>query len=166
MNRDNSTVSVCVCALCGYAHTCSCVPVGICLKTASMETTCVMVIELLNHVRLFETPRTVAFQSVCPWDFPGKNSTVGCYFLLLGLFLAQGSNTRHMHCRQILLLLSHKGSPYRDNLSMQQTSSHYGRSCRCFRNSSAIDNLHQSLLTALSMIYNPFRTLQKCKYSF
>ena len=29
----------------------------------------------------------------CPWDFPGKNTEVGCYFLLQGIFLTQGSNT-------------------------------------------------------------------------
>ena len=26
------------------------------------------------------------------WDFPGKNIGVGCYFLLQGIFLTQGSN--------------------------------------------------------------------------
>ena len=30
---------------------------------------------------------------LCPWDFPGKNTEVGCYFLLQGIFLTQGSNT-------------------------------------------------------------------------
>ena len=28
----------------------------------------------------------------CPWDFPGKNSRVGCHFLLQGIFLTQGWN--------------------------------------------------------------------------
>ena len=27
---------------------------------------------------------------LCPWDFPGKNTGVGCHFLLQGIFLAQG----------------------------------------------------------------------------
>ena len=27
----------------------------------------------------------------CPWDSPGKNTGVGCYFLLQGSFLTQGS---------------------------------------------------------------------------
>jgi len=27
-----------------------------------------------------------------PWDFPGKNTGVGCHFLLQGIFLTQGSN--------------------------------------------------------------------------
>ena len=28
----------------------------------------------------------------CPWDYPGKNTGVGCYFLLQGIFLTQESN--------------------------------------------------------------------------
>ena len=30
---------------------------------------------------------------LCPWDFPGKNTGVGCHFLLQGIFLTQGLNT-------------------------------------------------------------------------
>ena len=29
---------------------------------------------------------------LCPWDDPGKNTGVGCHFLLQGIFLTQGSN--------------------------------------------------------------------------
>ena len=29
---------------------------------------------------------------LCPWDFAGKNSGVGCCFLLQGIFLTQESN--------------------------------------------------------------------------
>ena len=45
---------------------------------------------------------------LCPWDFPGKNTIVGCHFLLRGIFLTQGC----VSCigRQILYRLSHKGS--------------------------------------------------------
>ena len=31
---------------------------------------------------------------LCPWDSSGKNTGVGCYFLLQGIFLTQGSNPR------------------------------------------------------------------------
>ena len=37
---------------------------------------------------------------LCPWDFPGKNTEVGCYFLLQGVFLTQVLNPH-------LLLASH-----------------------------------------------------------
>ena len=39
---------------------------------------------------------------LCPWDFPGKNTGVGCHFLLQGLFPTQGSNLRLLLGRQIL----------------------------------------------------------------
>ena len=29
---------------------------------------------------------------LCSWDFPGKNTKVGCHFLLHGIFPTQGSN--------------------------------------------------------------------------
>ena len=29
---------------------------------------------------------------LCPWDSPGKNTGVGCHFLLQGIFMNQGSN--------------------------------------------------------------------------
>ena len=29
---------------------------------------------------------------LCPWDFPDKNTGVGCHFLLHGIFPTQGSN--------------------------------------------------------------------------
>ena len=38
--------------------------------------------------------------SSCP--FPGKNTGVGCHFLLQGIFLTQGLNLCLLHCRQIL----------------------------------------------------------------
>ena len=34
---------------------------------------------------------------LCPWDSPGKNTTVHCHTLLQGIFLTQGSNL-HLLC--------------------------------------------------------------------
>ena len=42
----------------------------------------------------------------CPWDFPGKDTGVGCHFLLQGIFLSQGLNPGLLHCRQTLYQLS------------------------------------------------------------
>ena len=39
---------------------------------------------------------------LCPWNFPGKNTGVGCHFLLQGIFPTQRSNPGLLHCRQIL----------------------------------------------------------------
>ena len=38
----------------------------------------------------------------CPWDFPGKNTRVGCHFFLQGTFLTQVSNMcllHFLHCQ-------------------------------------------------------------------
>ena len=39
---------------------------------------------------------------LCPWDSPGKNTRVGCHFLLQGIFLTQGLNPCLLLGRQIL----------------------------------------------------------------
>ena len=39
----------------------------------------------------------------CPWSSPGKNTGVGCHFLLQGIFPTQKLNPGLMHCRQTLL---------------------------------------------------------------
>ena len=52
------------------------------------------------------TPWTVASQFLCPWDFPGKNTRVGCHFLLL----TQGLNPSLLHGQVDSLPLSHQGS--------------------------------------------------------
>ena len=44
--------------------------------------------------------KPVAHQAL--WDFPGKNSGVGCYSLPWGILATQGSNSGLMHCKQIL----------------------------------------------------------------
>ena len=50
-----------------------------------------------------------------PWDFPGKNTGVGCHFLLQGIFLTQGSNPSLLQCKQIIYWLS----PWRSPLLMK-----------------------------------------------
>ena len=54
---------------------------------------------LLNHVLSLQF---WPFGVLSPRDFPGKNTVVGCHFLLQGTFLTQGSN--HVSCigRQLL----------------------------------------------------------------
>ena len=39
---------------------------------------------------------------LCPWDSPGKNTGMGCHFLLQGIFPTQELNLGLLHCRQIL----------------------------------------------------------------
>ena len=68
----------------------------------------------LTCVRLFATPCTVAPRLLCPWDFPVKNTGVGCHFLLKGIFPTQGSNPHLLHllhCQAESLALVSPGSP-------------------------------------------------------
>ena len=41
-----------------------------------------MKVKSLNRVRLFATPWTIAYQAPLSMGFPGKNTGVGCHFLL------------------------------------------------------------------------------------
>ena len=55
---------------------------------------------------------------LCPWDFPGKNTRVGCHFLLQGLFPIQGLVPHLLyilHWQADSLLLCHLRSPFLDN---------------------------------------------------
>ena len=54
-------------------------------------------VKLLSRVQLFATPWTVAHQASPSMGFPGKNTGVGCHFLLQGLFPTQGLNPGLLH---------------------------------------------------------------------
>ena len=58
----------------------------------------------LSHVQLFVTQWTVAHQAPLSMESLGKDTGVGCHFLLEGIFLTQGSNLHLLcllYCRQI-----------------------------------------------------------------
>ena len=59
-------------------------------------------VKSFSRVQLSGTPWLL-----CPWDSPGKNTGVGCYFLLQGIFPTQGSNPGLLHCRQMLYHFFH-----------------------------------------------------------
>ena len=48
---------------------------------------------------------------LCPWDSPGKNTGVGCHFLLQGIFPTQGLSPGLLPQQVGSLSLSHPGSP-------------------------------------------------------
>ena len=52
----------------------------------------------------------LALRLLCPWNSPGKNTGVGCHFLLQGIFPTQGWNPGLLHRRQIPYCLSHQKS--------------------------------------------------------
>ena len=49
---------------------------------------------------------TVALHTPLSMGFSGKNTEVGCHFLLQGIFPTQESNPGLLHCKQILYCLS------------------------------------------------------------
>jgi len=48
---------------------------------------------------------------ILKWDSPDKNTEMGSHSLLQGIFPDERSNLSFLHCRQIIYLLSHQGSP-------------------------------------------------------
>ena len=54
---------------------------------------CLDALVLFNSLQSRELEPT---RLLCPWDFPGKNTEVGCHFLLQGIFLTQGSNPHRL----------------------------------------------------------------------
>ena len=48
---------------------------------------------------------------LCPWKFPGRNTGVGCHFLLQGIFPTQGLNLHLPHWRVDSLPLVPSGKP-------------------------------------------------------
>ena len=61
------------------------------------------VLSHFGRVRLFVTAWTVVHRLLCPWDFPSKNTGVGCHALLQGLFLNKRLNLCLpclLHCRR------------------------------------------------------------------
>ena len=69
----------------------------------------------LSQVQLFVTSWTIQGASfLCPWNFPNKNSGVGCHFLLQGIFQTHASNPdllQFLHWQVDSLPLRHLGSP-------------------------------------------------------
>ena len=55
--------------------------------------------------------------------FSGKNTGVGCHFLLQGIFLTQESNLGLLHCRQILYRSSYEGNPFMPLAFLQSETS-------------------------------------------
>ena len=69
----------------------------------------------LSHVHSLRPHGLWPARLLCPWDFPGKNTGVGCLALLKGIFLTQGLNLNpcvlHLHRQTGSLPLAPCGKP-------------------------------------------------------
>ena len=66
-------------------------------------------VQLLGLIQLSATPWTVASRLLFLWDIPGKNTGMGCHFLLQVIFPTQGLNLRLLKWQASSLPLSHLG---------------------------------------------------------
>ena len=66
---------------------------------------------------------------LCPWDFPGKNTGVGCHFLPQRIFSTQGSNLHPLNWQADSLTLSHYRS--QDKFTVLEAGSQKPR-CQCY----------------------------------
>ena len=68
----------------------------------------VCVLSCFSFVWLFVSPWTIIHQTrlLCPWDFPGKNTGVGCHAFLQGMFPTQESNPCLLHWRHFFFILN------------------------------------------------------------
>ena len=68
-----------------------------------MKTRTIHTLHTLSRSVVYDSLRPHVLQPtrlLCPWDSPGKNTGVGCHFLLQGIFPTQESNPGLPHCRQ------------------------------------------------------------------
>ena len=68
-------------------------------------------VKSLSSVWLLATPWTAAHQVLCPWDFPGKSTGVGCHCLLR--HVVSGYYTEQLYCKavQVIFLVLQKSDP-------------------------------------------------------
>ena len=71
----------------------------------------IVVVWLLSCLQLFCKPWTPSVGFPSPFS-KGKNTGMGCHFLLQGVFSTQGSNLCLLHCQADSLTLSHQGIPF------------------------------------------------------
>ena len=81
----------------------SCVVHG-CIPHIQHMCVCVLVTQSCPTLQPHELQPT---RILCLWNSPGKNTGVGCHFLLQRIFLTQGLNPGLLHCRQMLYHVSY-----------------------------------------------------------
>ena len=109
----------------------------------------------VGHDRATELNRLLPARLLCPLDSPGKNTGVGCHFLLQGIFLIQTWNLGLLsalhwpaeslplhHWEAVAIILKAKG---RQVLPYMLVFDVFGKTCSIDR---GLNRVHPSLLTA------------------
>ena len=96
------------CSLAGYSHPWVRPPPDWVLSSRSY---CCVVSK--SCLTLFRPHGLYPARLLCPRDFTGKNTGVGCHFLLRGIFLTWGLKLRRLHWQVDSLPQSHQGSQRR-----------------------------------------------------
>ena len=78
---------------------------------SSTHTACMCVLSYSVESDSLQPHRLQPARLLYPWNSPGKNTRVGCHFLLQRIFPTQGSNPHLLHWQADSLPLSHLGSP-------------------------------------------------------
>ena len=100
------------------------------LKLASVFCCCLVAQSCLT----LATHRLQLARLLCPWNFPGKDTRVGCHFLFQEIFQIQGSNSCLLHWQADSLPLSHQGRPHAFYILHKFPKSTFKESQNTFRN--------------------------------
>ena len=108
---------------------------------------CVCVCVCVSHsvsvmpCRLFVILWTVAARLLCPWSSPGKNTGVGCHFLLQGIFLTRDWTwVSRLVCRGFTLWATREAHIKGDNMVK------YQEHIRIWKNACNLLNLESELM--------------------
>ena len=94
----------------GRMDTRICMTESLCCTPETITTLLIGYVCVLSCSGMSDSLQSHGLQPVsllCPWDFPGKNTGVGCHFLFQGIFPIQGLNLCLLHCLVDSLPLSH-----------------------------------------------------------
>ena len=103
---------------------------------------------------------------LCSWNSPGKNTGVGCHFLLQGIFLTQGSNPRLLrllYWQGSSLPLRHQGNPLRTFISFLSVFLNSSPWCMWNNNNFVLFLKYENVLSTESLSWKlRMKTLPKC----
>ena len=101
------------------------------------------------------TPWTVARQVPLSMDSPGKNTGVGCHFLLQGFFLTQGTNQCLLHWQADSLRPCYPGSP---QVSIKISNYGVWRASRLVNTSTGLQGNHSNSMGPKAPKLGTFQT--------